>query len=75
MDLSGLGRLIIIFGVLLVVLGIVLVLAGKIPFLGRLPGDFVLRRDGFTLVAPIATMILISLVLTILVNLLLRLFR
>ena len=75
MDLSGLGRLIIIMGVLLVLVGLVLLLGGKIPFLGRLPGDFVVRRDGFTLFAPIATMIIVSLVLTVLINIILRLFR
>ena len=75
MDVSSLGRLLIIFGVVVLVLGVMLVLAGKVPFLGRLPGDFIFRRDGFTLFAPIATMIIVSLVLTIVVNLLFRFFR
>jgi hypothetical protein len=75
MDLSSIGRLIIIFGVVVLLLGVLLVLVGKVPFLGRLPGDFVFRRDGFTLFAPIATMIIVSLVLTILVNLFFRFFR
>ena len=75
MELSGIGRLLITFGIVLVVVGAALLLAGKVPFLGRLPGDFVIRRDGFTLFAPIATMIIVSLVLTIVVNLFFRLFR
>ncbi len=75
MDVSGLGRLLITLGILLLVIGVIFTLAGKIPFLGRLPGDLVFRRDGFTLVAPIATMIIISVLLTILLNLFFRIFR
>ena len=75
MDISSLGRLLIIFGVVVLLLGVALVLLGKVPFLGRLPGDFVFHRDGFTLFAPITTMIIVSLVLTILVNLFFRFFR
>ena len=75
MDISSIGRLLITFGVVVLVLGVVLVLAGKVPLFGRLPGDFVFHKDGFTLFAPITTMIIVSLVLTILVNLFLRFFR
>jgi len=75
MDVSGIGRLLIISGVLLLVVGIFLVLGGKIPFLGRLPGDIVFRRDGFTFFAPIVTMLIISVVLTILLNIIFRILR
>ena len=66
-----LGRALIGLGVLLVVAGGVLVLSPKIPFLGRLPGDIVYRKGDFTLYVPLATCILASLVLT----LVLALFR
>jgi Protein of unknown function (DUF2905) len=66
-DVSGIGRLLIISGVSL--------LGGKIPFLGRLPGDIVIRKDGFTFFAPIITMLIISVVLTILLNIIFRIFR
>jgi hypothetical protein len=75
MDVSGVGRLLIIFGVALLIAGVVLVLGGKIPFLGRLPGDIVFRKDGFTFFAPIVTMLIVSLVLTILLNIIFRIFR
>lgn len=75
MDVSGLGRLLIIFGIGLVVVGVVLVLANKVPFIGRLPGDIVFRRDGVSLFLPIATMIVVSLVLTVVLNLFFRIFR
>lgn len=75
MDTSSIGRLLITFGVVVVLVGVVLVLAGKLPLFGRLPGDFVFHKDGFTLFAPITTMIIVSVVLTILVNLFFRFFR
>ena len=75
MDVSGLGRLLIIFGIGLVVVGVVLVLANKVPFIGRLPGDIVFHREGVSLFLPIATMIVVSLVLTVVLNLFFRIFR
>jgi hypothetical protein len=68
---SQIGRALVIFGVLLVVVGGALMLAEKLG-LGRLPGDVVVERKGFKLYAPIATSILVSLVLTLLANLFLR---
>ena len=75
MDVAGIGRLLITFGIMVLLVGIVLVLVGKVPFLGRLPGDIVFRRDGFTFFIPIVTMIIVSLVLTVLLNLFFRIFR
>ena len=75
MDVSGIGRLLIISGVSLLIAGIVLMLGSKIPFLGRLPGDIVIRKDGFTFFVPIITMLIISVVLTILLNIIFRIFR
>lgn len=57
------------------VVGAVLAVAGKVPFLGRLHGDILFRENGLTIVAPVATMIVLSLVFTILLNLVKRLFR
>jgi multisubunit Na+/H+ antiporter MnhG subunit len=58
------SRTLIILGLLLVVAGVLWPWLGKLG-LGRLPGDFVVRREGFTLYAPIATGILISIVLSV----------
>jgi Protein of unknown function (DUF2905) len=68
-DLSGLGRLLILTGLALAGLGLLLVFAGRLPFLGRLPGDIVVQRDNWTLYVPLATMLLLSLVLTLVLNL------
>ena len=71
MSLLVVGRLVLLAGLVLVALG------GGLLFLGalgvhRLPGTVVLRRDGFTLIAPIGAMIVASVLITLLLNLLLR---
>jgi hypothetical protein len=68
MEVSQLARALIGFGLLLVVVGAVL-LVGQRLGLGRLPGDIFVKRRGFTLYAPLATSIIVSLVLTLLLNL------
>jgi hypothetical protein len=71
-SLQAVGRLLIVMGLLLAILGVLLVLAGRIPFIGRLPGDIVYQRGNFTLYIPLMTMLILSLLLTILLNLLFR---
>ena len=75
-DTTTLGKWIILAGLGLTVLGGVIWLAGKTGLpLGRLPGDIRIQRDGFSFYFPLATCILISVGLTVLVNLLARLFK
>ena len=64
-----LGRALIGLGCLAVVLGAGLLLAARLPWLGRLPGDIVVRRGPLTLYFPLLTCVVLSIVLTILVNL------
>jgi hypothetical protein len=71
-DLGQVGKLIIVAGAALVVVGILFLLLGQIPIIGRLPGDFVIRRDHVTIYLPLATMILLSLLLTIVLNVIFR---
>ena len=56
-------------GSVIVVVGLVLVFSDRIPFLGRLPGDIIVKKKNFTLYFPIATGLLLSLVLTLLLSL------
>ncbi len=63
--MSDLARYLIIIGVILVGIGVALWLAPKVPWLGRLPGDIIIRRERFTFYFPLGTCILISLVLTL----------
>jgi hypothetical protein len=62
--MAEMGRLLLVLGALLFVLGLVLTFAGRVPLVGRLPGDIVYRRGNFTFYFPLATSILLSLLLT-----------
>jgi hypothetical protein len=66
---DSLGKTLILFGVVLALLGGLLLLAGKIPFLGRLPGDIVIRRANWSFYFPLTTSIVISILLTLLLSL------
>ena len=68
----GLGRLLILLGVVSIAVGLVLLIAPRIPWLGRLPGDVIVQRERFTLYVPIVTSLVVSIVLTILLNLFFR---
>jgi hypothetical protein len=73
-----LGRMILGFGVVMVILGGILLLAGnlsgKVPWLGRLPGDIYVEREHWKLYVPLGTSILISIVASIVLTLLFALF-
>jgi hypothetical protein len=60
------GRVLVGLGALLVVIGLVVMVAGKLP-LGRLPGDIVYRGKNTTFYFPLATSILVSVVLSVVV--------
>jgi hypothetical protein len=65
-----LGKMLLLFGLLMVLLGLVLLVAGhfsgKVPWLGRLPGDIYIQRGNWTFYFPLATCLIISVVLTLL---------
>ncbi len=71
-DFSSLGRLLLVVGLVLAAVGVVIIVAGRLPFLGRLPGDIVIERDNWRFSFPIVTSILLSLLLTLLLNLFVR---
>ncbi len=64
--MPALGRILILLGVMLILIGGVLLLDGKIPGIGRLPGDIILQRKNFTFYFPIATSVLVSVILSFL---------
>ena len=68
MAVESLGRMLLYIGVVLVLVGGFFILAAKVPWFGRLPGDIVYRRGGVTIILPITTMVLVSLALTLLLN-------
>ena len=75
MVVANIGRMLVILGVALIVFGLALILAGRIPFLGRLPGDIHIRRGGAEVYIPLASCILLSLLVTLVLNLLVRFLR
>jgi hypothetical protein len=74
-DASNLGKILVLFAVIIAIVGFSLIALGKLPFFGKLPGDVVIRRGNSTFFFPIVTSIVISIVLTVLINLLLWIFR
>ena len=72
--MNEIGRLALVFGIILVVVGLLMILlpADKLSFLGRLPGDIVVKKKSFTIYFPVVTMILLSIVLTLILNLISR---
>lgn len=75
MDIGSTARFLIGLGVLLILAGAVLLAVGKIPGLGRLPGDLAIERGGVRFFFPIVTMLVVSVVLTVIANLFLRFWR
>ena len=72
-DLSTIGRWLLLLGLIVAAAGGVLWLAARLGFpLGRLPGDLRFEREGFTCFLPLASSILISLLLTLAINLIAR---
>ncbi len=63
------GRWLIVMGLVIAAVGVAMTLGPRVPLLGRLPGDLVVRGDGWTFYAPIATSILVSVVLTVALSL------
>lgn len=68
-EMDSLGKMLILLGLVLALLGGLLLLAGRIPFLGRLPGDIIIRRENWSFYFPLTTSIVISLLLTLLLSL------
>ena len=60
------GKLLLVLAVILAVVGLALLFGGKIPFLGKLPGDLFFKKGNFSFYFPLATSILLSVVLTLL---------
>jgi len=69
---SELGKLLVFVGGLIVVLGLVFIVGGRIPFLGRLPGDFSFSRGNTHIYFPLATSVILSLILTLVLTLFFR---
>jgi hypothetical protein len=58
------GKIVIILGIVLVGLGLIMLYGPKIPWLGKLPGDITIKKENFTFYFPLASSIVISIILT-----------
>ena len=71
--MTDLGKILVGFGVVMIVLGAILLfagnLSGKVPWIGRLPGDIYIERGTWRFYFPLATSVIISIVLTLLLSL------
>ena len=63
--MTPLGKMLIVLGVVFILIGLGFLFAGKIPWLGRLPGDIYVKRGNFSFYFPLATCIVISIVLSL----------
>ncbi|MDD5562003.1 MAG: DUF2905 domain-containing protein [Candidatus Omnitrophica bacterium] len=68
----SIGKILVFFGAFMILCGLFFMLAGKIPFLGKLPGDIEVHKKGLDIYFPLATSLIISLLLTIIINIFFR---
>ena len=67
--MNDMAKVIIICGIALVVIGLVMLLLPRLPFPGRLPGDILIKKENFTFFFPLATSIIISIVVSLILYL------
>ncbi|MEG8947803.1 DUF2905 domain-containing protein [Rosettibacter firmus] len=68
-EFQTLGKLLIFGGALIILLGLFMILWGKIPFVGRLPGDIIIKGKNFTFYFPIVTSIILSIIISLILYL------
>ena len=64
--MNDLGRMLLVMGLVVALVGVVLMLAGRVPWLGRLPGDIYVQRGNWSFYFPLMTSIIVSVLLTLL---------
>lgn len=69
------GKVLLILGIIVAILGLILIFADRIPFAGRLPGDILMKRDNVSVYFPLAPSIILSVLLTVVLNAVLRIIR
>jgi hypothetical protein len=75
MDLNSLGKVMLIAGLAIAAVGGLLWLLGRIPFLGNVPGDIRIQNGNFGCFVPLGTMIVLSVIVTVVLNIMLRLLN
>ena len=67
--MGDLAKTIIILGIVLVIAGLVMLVIHKAPFLGKLPGDIVIRKEHFTFYFPLTTSVVVSIIISLILYL------
>ncbi len=62
--MQDIGKFLIITGIIIIVVGGLFLISGRLPWIGRLPGDLVIQRKNFTFYFPLATSILLSIIIS-----------
>ena len=70
--MEGIGKILLIVGGTIVIWGVILIFSPHIPLLGKLPCDIFIKKDGFSFYFPIVTFIILSIFLTIIINIILH---
>ncbi len=67
--MSEIAKVLIVLGAVLIVAGLVMLFIQKLPFLGKLPGDVIIKREHFTFYFPLATSIILSILISLILYL------
>jgi hypothetical protein len=73
--MQGVGKILIIVGAVAILAGLILIWMPRMPFLGKLPGDILVKRENFTFYFPLATSIVLSLLLSVILYVVRRFFH
>jgi hypothetical protein len=68
----GMGKILLIIGGIIIILGLILLFSQHIPFLGKLPGDILIKKNGFSFYFPLVTLLILSILITIIMNVILH---
>ncbi len=75
MSLESIGKLLLVLGGAAILAGLLAILLSRTGFAGKLPGDIVIRRENLTIYIPLVSFLLLSIIVTVVFNLLARLFK
>ena len=67
--MQGMGNSLIVIGLILIAIGVAIAFGPRIPFIGRLPGDIYIKKDNFIFYFPLATSVLISVIIALIMYL------
>jgi hypothetical protein len=70
--MDSMAKILLIVGGAIILLGLLMLFASHIPFIGKLPGDTIIKRENLTLYFPIVSFLLISIILSVIISLIIK---